>query len=63
MAQLRLCCGVRFDPQCTPMWARIKWEGSILVLFAEPRAGQLGSLRGLLADFVEEMVFFFSGEA
>ena len=41
MAQLRRCCGVRFDPHGTPMWARIKWEGSILVLFAEPSAGIL----------------------
>ena|GEM_PF-5043261 len=41
MAQLRLCCGVRFNPHGTPMWARIKWEGIILVLFAERLPGQL----------------------
>ena len=39
MAQLRRCCGVRFDPHDTPMWPRIKWEGSVLVLFAERFAG------------------------
>ena len=41
MAQLRRCCGVRFDPRDTPMWARIKWGGSVLILFAGPLAGSL----------------------